>query len=812
MGGAVIGTIVKFAIIGTAAGAAATVLRRAMADDPGYSDWSQDIRANTRDPSTKIPIIYGKMLVGGNDVFIHVKGDDNQKLYVVQTLSEGPCDSIVNLYLGDKPESDFGNKSDYWFRQGTATQTYPSEFHDQVPRWIDNLRYTCHIIWKLTYDYDLFQSLPQRTVKLKGRQLFDFRDATTAWSDNPVLALYDFMTNTRYGFGFSQSEFDLFDLESWSEAADYCDTKGWTINMRIDRDESGGDVIDKICRLFRGQLVWYNGKFYLRYADLNYESSCMTLNDEHIVQNEEGYPEISIIEPGGFDSPDGLRVSFINASKEYTEDSVLIGTESGTIKSITLDGCTSRQQASDIGVYILERLQLDRIISGIFRDDAVQLEPNDIITFNSTALAISAQLMRVQRADIREDGLIELEMLYESTELYDDDYDTDIETEYVCDLPDPSDPPPSVVNATISEESYTYRLRTFTRLAVTFDEPSNYPWFDYVEVWVGRDSESESDGSPVYSHQMNATSDFTIENVEDGEGYWVRLKVVSIHGTKQSDAASTLLYHEVGGYNDQPTSLDGLQVSVNDNTVNIWANRIDEEDIELYEFRLGATWASAIFLAALRAPNLSLTGVKPGAHTFWCNTLSTNGEYGATPVSASVTLIDPPDGWALQDSETCDYDDSGEDHQNTEQYDYSGDDYLKCSHGSAGLSGTYTSPIYDLGGSGRYLVYVLASIVMLGAGNTWDDVIPNDSVDQTTWDDINITTRTWREIFELQDAGRVEIRLYHGESSPPTSYVDRMEILSTIVTGRYFQVEITITDPSASVNAIVENFTLKFCQ
>jgi len=55
-------------------------------------------------------------------------------------------------------------------------------------------------------------------------------------------------------------------------------------------------------------------------------------------------------------------------------------------------------------------------------------------------------------------------------------------------------------------------------------------------------------------------------------------------------------------------------------------------------------------------------------------------------------------------------------------------------------------------------------------------------------------------------------KLNYGDTSALGSTVERQEILSAIVSGRYFQVEISITDPGAAVNALVEHFTLKFCQ
>lgn len=155
-------------------------------------------------------------------------------------------------------------------------------------------------------------------------------------------------------------------------------------------------------------------------------------------------------------------------------------------------------------------------------------------------------------------------------------------------------------------------------------------------------------------------------------------------------------------------------------------------------------------------------------------------------------------------------------HDNTEWMSYSGQDYLKCRHLYGNLTGTYTSPIFDIGAesSNRHLIYIIGEdtgetdIVIVGEGTTWDDKMPSP----TTWNGVNISTDSWSEIFDLPGAPSVKMRLYYGSSSPPTNYVDRMEILSAIIpaSNQYFQVRIQITDPSEQVFAYVEAYTLKF--
>ena len=783
-------------------------LARALAEDISTASLAggAGLRMNTRSTQELIKVIYGQLRVGGNDVYVGVSGTDNEVLWIVQTLGEGVCDSIYQeggidqVFLGDLLYNQYGGNAAYYFHDGASDQVVDADLAAALPEWTDPLHYTCYIVWKLTYDRDYFQSAPKRTIILKGKELYDFRDDTTAYSNNPVLCLYDYMTNKRYGLGIDSSKIDK---ASWIIVANYCDTKGWILDMAITGNRAAQDIIDAMLVHFRSELVWWDGKFYLRYTDLNLESSVMTLEDKHIAQDESGKMMISISESSRFSRPDGLSISYTDPDKDYIIDSFPIGDTLGDIRSLSLVGCTLRQQAADLGVYNLERMQLDRTIVGVFRDDALKLEAHDLVTLNTSALAISNQLMRVQGANIQENGAVELVLLYEATWLYDDDYNFNAAGVYKCSLPNPTDEPPSVSNVQCSEETYDFRLRTFTRLKITFGPPAGYAWYSHVEVRLSFDN-------ATWEYLYDVNTDFELDPVEEGVTYYIRLKVVSIWGTKQQDNNDYKISKTILGHVSYPASLTSLAAIVNANAVNLYAAKVSDPDVELYEFRLGTSWSGAIFLAALRSPNLSLYGVKPGSHTFFADTLGNNGMYGITPRSASVSLIDPPDGWAVQNTETCDYNGVGT-HNNTEHVIYNVDDYLKCSHNPAdptSLTGVYTSPIYDLGASGRYMVYILAAIVLTGAGTTWGDVIPAPSV----WTSIGITTRTWREIFALSAGASVTMKLKYGDASPPTSEVEKMEILSGIVTGRYFQLEITIVDPSFAVNALIENFTMKFCQ
>lgn len=776
------------------------------------------VKINTRSTQVKIPIVYGLRRVGGNDIYGFTSGNENRDLYLVQTISEGECEgiyqeatvsgSVDQIWFGDQLWNEFGenlgDNVDYWFHNGASNQTVDIDLNGVDSNWTCALENTCYILFKLHYDRDYFRGLPTRQIELKGKKLYDFRDETTSWSDNPVICLYDFMINTRYGVGLSTSQIDE---TSWTTVANYCDDKEFTLNMVIKRDKSAWDVVQSILSHFRGTIGWWDGKFYLKYADLNYESSVMTIEDKHIFQGEDGKSAISISQPGRFSKPDGLKVKFVDKDKQYAIDDTPIGEQAGVINTFELLGCTDREMACKLAVSQLEKLQLDRSISGIFRDDCIMLEPHDIITFNSDDLGISDQLMRVTSATIVSEHLINLGLRYETYDLYNDVYDINVEGTYTCNLPNPNDKPPEVTNASIEEEAYWYRLISYIRLKIDFDEPTNYAWFDHVEVWLALE---ENPTTVDYKHQFDTTNNFEIDPVEEGQDYWIKLVTVNIWGVKHDFSTATTLHkNTVGKSSTIPTSLSYLSVIVDDNTLNFYSDKLTDPDIEIYEFRVGGSWTGGVFLAAIRSPNYCITGVKPGLFTFSANTKGTNNLYGATPRTASVEVY-APKGWTLYDitTYTDDYTTDPGTFDNTEHTSYSGDDYLKCSHTADVLTGTYISEIFDLGvgNTDIYYAYVDADIITTGAGTTWNAVTASGT---STWNNISADSKTWNELFEMEEAAKVDIELYYRKlDTDDWSIAKKMEICSTVVEARYFKVKITITDPSIAVNALVEKLTL----
>ena len=105
------------------------------------------------------------------------------------------------------------------------------------------------------------------------------------------------------------------------------------------------------------------------------------------------------------------------------------------------------------------------------------------------------------------------------------------------------------------------------------------------------------------------------------------------------------------------------------------------------------------------------------------------------------------------------------------------------------------------------MIYIEVDIVISSAQNTWNGIVVDSN---TTWDEINISTRNWTDIFTISEAPIVKMFIdYKSLIGDSWSTMNNAEILSSIMTGRYFRVRVEITDPSDEIHAYVENYTLK---
>jgi hypothetical protein len=242
----------------------------------------QSILAQKTSAGGKIPVIYGSRRVGAQVVFMDTANNNSKHLFVVYALSVGEIENIdgrsIELdgasisdsarfrdggYIGsDKISSGNGslNTADqtgdspniqeltagtlgtdptdkYRFvlnlHHGAATQTVDPMLNASIgSKWTTAHKLNGIAYIAATFKFDaqgkIWRGVPQLTVEVQGKKVYDPRDSgqtfgtpsTYEWSDNPALALLDYMTNDEYGKGLAEAQVNLSTFESAADLAD----------------------------------------------------------------------------------------------------------------------------------------------------------------------------------------------------------------------------------------------------------------------------------------------------------------------------------------------------------------------------------------------------------------------------------------------------------------------------------------------------------------------------------------------------------------------------------------------------------------
>jgi predicted phage tail protein len=183
-----------------------------------------------------------------------------------------------------------GEFAQCWIHTGADDQPADEELVEAVSEWTTahRLRGTAYLYTRLKYDQDVFPGgVPTITALVNGRKVYDPRDTSTAFSNNPALCIRDYLTNTRYGRGIDSS---LIDDTSFSAAANYCDetvTIGgqsvarYTCDGVVDTGRTSLENIKELLTACRGFLIFSGGKYKLVIDKP--ETATFTFNEDNIV-------------------------------------------------------------------------------------------------------------------------------------------------------------------------------------------------------------------------------------------------------------------------------------------------------------------------------------------------------------------------------------------------------------------------------------------------------------------------------------------------------------------------------------------------
>lgn len=315
-------------------------------------------------------------------------------------------------------ENDVDLVNHHTFHAGTATQNYDADLVADVPSATDTYKWTCYTFFQFKYSQVAWKGVPDFFCLLKGRKLYDPRDLSTAWSRNPALVWYDFMTNSRYGMGIPSS---MIDGTSVGTVATWCDDNSFYFDGCVQDRKTFLDTIGDVLSNFRAYVVYTDGKYYLRsYAD---DASAMSLGESDVEISPESF---SMTVPGIPETPNKMKVVFADATLGYTsnfvtyEDRTQIATDGDPREmELPLTGTTSYEQAQKLAKYALLRARCNKEFTLLGHPRCYQLEPGDMVSITHTFPGWSAYKVRVKSVGIPQDGLVPVTFVDEDSDIYD---------------------------------------------------------------------------------------------------------------------------------------------------------------------------------------------------------------------------------------------------------------------------------------------------------------------------------------------------------------------------------------------------------
>ena len=459
------------------------------------------------------PIVYGTTTAPAVKIFKMVSdkkgGAKNEYLNLVCVFCEGEVDAIEEIFFNDIPSAQISSERYYIEKYtGSDNQTYSAKLGAEISAWkstatLSGLCYA-YIRLKINKKLDWWQGEPQIKARIRGRKVNDIRTNTVAYSENPALILLDYLTNTRFGKGGLQGDFDL---DSFKVAADYCDIgESYTqTTYRYVYDQESGRVIQMPSgtttvttpRMSCNILMSTTKKVLDNVKELR--SGCRGL----LIPSAQGFK--FLIEQGGLpvyhfdennlrkgkvDSQAGDKDSYHNSvtvrypskllNGQYDEvtwpkkDDPLLTTWLSEDNNIPLDRSydfptiNNKAEALQMAEVVCRRSRETRTIKLLGQPWTIGVELADIVTLDDTTHGYVGKAFRIVDKTINIDGSIDFDAIVHQDSIYPWSV-TDVNEYY----PDTSLALPSDISAPTGLAFTEYAESETKQGKLTWDDPNN---------------------------------------------------------------------------------------------------------------------------------------------------------------------------------------------------------------------------------------------------------------------------------------------------------------------------------------------------
>jgi hypothetical protein len=476
------------------------------------------------------------------------EGDLEQQLAVVSgsTVTTAPYARISYQYYL------YTSKANIRVVTGAADQVADVRMISLLPSiWTaaHRARAVAYLICEFTYDETAFPSgLPLVTAVLRGAKLYDPRDGTTAWSDNPALMMRYVYAHPHFGKGTPTAAEDV----RIGAAADACDTShgyvvdGVTTTVALYRaalvvpfGTAAKDALDDLAQSMAGAWAYAGGELYIKAG--TWSASVMTLTEADLADVvRTGVSEQTIAIDITVHREQAQKFNTVNATiwdaaqgYKQTPLSPLVGAAllardgKSLAQAVDMPAVGYAAQALHIAGVLLRDARDPLTVTLAFKLKAYPLELFDTIALTIPHYGWSGKLFVIMSRDWTADGNLTLTLKETAEAIYTPDAAFSAQG-YAANtsLPSPWDVPDM---GTLTVSSGTDELlklgdgSILTRMRVSWTAITNSGVLDSGTVEVQYRSVL-SDGAWSRAEVAGAETQVMITDVQDGAWYNVRAR------------------------------------------------------------------------------------------------------------------------------------------------------------------------------------------------------------------------------------------------------------------------------------------------
>ena len=629
---------------------------------------------------------------------------------------------------------------------GATDQAADSDLVSEVGEWTNDhrLRGIAYLYVRLRYDADAFPNgVPEITATIKGKKVFDPRDGSTAWSDNPALCLRDYLTSTTYGLGEEDVNVDDDKVSTAANVCDRTDTPDgstrYTCNGAFTTASTPYDNLSALLTSMGG-LLWYaQGEWRMKPAywtepaltlDENDLRSGITVNTRHSRRDNYNtvkgtfrgaesswqitdYPEVT---NAAFLSADNNQESAIDLALPFTDTSV----ESRRIANVSLE--RNRQQLT---------------ITASFGMRAFQLQVGDNVKINNTRFGWTDKEFEVTSwtFGLVDEGDLQVQMILRevSESVFDDVSDGVVYERDNTNLLSPFDVPSVGINAEAVAQVLAEKLVNTLVIETTSSQSER---IDLVEVQL-----KSSTGANYVSVGTGELGLFSSIDLERGD-YDIRARAINTFGIKGE--WQYLTGFEVDALSAPPSDVTGFQKQLSGGTIFFSWDAVPDLDLSYYVIKQnpntsGATWSNSNTVIEKVARPATSASLPARSGTFLIRAYDKSGNPSDSPTLLVVQPTElPPLGTSQEQVEDPTF--SGSKTNVSVDTSPTPDELIITDISASNPSGTYEFSNYIDTGSSRTARVTGVSTFNRHAptAGTWD-AIPQDwdtwPGDWDQWDD-----------------------------------------------------------------------------